>query len=96
MTVVVNTRERYLEELHKDKPWIEAYGSTKYIDMSLPMTHHCLKHDVIWEVTPLKLLTKPGCSMCAKEAIKRQRMQSLIENERIEEMKRVEECLKQK
>ena len=53
-------------------PTIEVVG--KYINAKTKITHHCLIHDVYWDIDPDHLLKKGhGCKECGKKAFRQVR-----------------------
>lgn len=73
------THEEYVEELKIKNPTVEVIG--KYVDAKTKIEHHCLKHDVYWEVAPTQILTGTGCEMCRKDKFKKIRSRSSVEYE---------------
>lgn len=59
------THEEYVKELKVKNPTIEVIG--KYVNAQTKIMHHCLKHDVYWEVLPGNALAGKGCKECMKE-----------------------------
>lgn len=61
------THEEYVEELKVKNPTVEVVG--EYIDAKTKIMHHCLTHDVYWEVLPSDILSGRGCKECKKDKI---------------------------
>ena len=59
------THEQYVLELHEKNPMVEVIG--RYINSSTPILHHCIKHDILWNITPHNALEGKGCKQCKKE-----------------------------
>lgn len=59
------THEEYVKELKAKNPTVEVIG--KYVNAQTKIMHHCLKHDVYWEVLPGNALAGKGCKECMKE-----------------------------
>lgn len=61
------THEEYVKKLSIENPKIEVIG--EYINSKTKILHHCLIHDICWEIAPDKALRrKSGCPECAKES----------------------------
>ena len=58
------THEEYVAELAMKNPNIEAVG--RYVDAKTKISHHCLIHDVYWDIQPSNALNGHGCEMCKK------------------------------
>ncbi len=61
------TQEQYIEELKKRNPMVELVG--EYTDTTTKTKHHCLTHDVYWDVMPSSVLAGKGCKLCHGERI---------------------------
>ena len=61
------THKEYIEELNIKNPTIEVVE--EYINASTKIKHHCLIHDIYWEIAPASALQGKGCSMCRNEKI---------------------------
>lgn len=60
------THDEYVKRLSNENPSIEVID--EYITAKTKILHHCLIHDVFWEIAPDKILRrKSGCPKCAKE-----------------------------
>lgn len=59
------THEEYVVELAMKNPTIEVVG--KYVDAKTKITHHCLLHDIYWDVLPSNALAGKGCKECMKD-----------------------------
>lgn len=60
------THEEYIIELSIKNPNIKVVE--KYIDAKTKIKHHCLIHDIYWNVTPDNALRNKGCPQCRNEA----------------------------
>lgn len=58
------THEEYVEELAIKNPTVVVLG--EYVDAKTPILHHCLMHDVVWNITPSDALRGSGCYECRK------------------------------
>ena len=61
--------EEYVEELAIVNPTVEVID--EYIDNQTEILHHCLIHDVYWNIRPANALMGKGCPECHKERIGR-------------------------
>lgn len=61
------THEEYVAELAIKNPTVEVVGT--YVNAKTKIMHHCLIHDVYWDITPDNALHGAGCEMCRKEKI---------------------------
>lgn len=59
------THEEYVTELAIKNPTVEVVG--QYVDSYTKILHHCLIHDVYWDVLPPNALKGKGCKECTKE-----------------------------
>lgn len=59
------THEEYVAELAVKNPTIEVVG--KYVDAKTKIRHHCLIHDVYWDVLSSNALKGKGCKECMKD-----------------------------
>ena len=62
------THEEYVAELAIKNPTVEVIG--KYVDAKTKITHHCLIHDIYWEISPSNALRGNGCEKCRRDKIK--------------------------
>lgn len=68
------THDNYIQDLAIKNPNIEVIG--EYINAKTKILHHCLKHDVYWEVAPDDVLHGRGCKQCGKEKCRNSRLKS--------------------
>ena len=68
------THEEYVAELAIKNPTVEVVG--QYINSETKITHHCLKHDVYWEIKPNNALQGKGCKECQKEKYREKRVKT--------------------
>lgn len=61
------THEEYVAELAIKNPTVEVVG--RYVDAKTKILHHCLLHDVYWDITPSGALQGNGCELCRREKI---------------------------
>lgn len=61
------THEEYVKEVSVKNPTIEVIG--KYIDAKTKILHHCLIHDIFWNISPSNVLRGRGCKMCGSEKL---------------------------
>ena len=61
------TQEEYVNELRIKNPTVEVIGM--YVDARTKIKHHCLIHDIYWDIAPTNALKGNGCSECHKERI---------------------------
>lgn len=61
------TQEQYIEELKIKNPTIEVVG--EYSGANTKITHHCLIHDIYWDIKPDNVLRGQGCELCRREKI---------------------------
>lgn len=61
------THEEYVEELKIKNPNIEVVE--QYINAKTKIMHHCLIHDVYWEIQPSNVLCGNGCPRCKAERL---------------------------
>lgn len=60
------SHEEYVKRLSIKNPKLKVVE--EYIDAKTKILHHCLTHDIIWKVTPDKVLSRgSGCPECAKK-----------------------------
>lgn len=59
------THEEYVAELAIKNPNVEVVG--EYDGAHTKIMHHCLIHDVYWEIKPHNVLHGQGCPKCGKE-----------------------------
>ena len=59
------THDEYVVELAMKNPTIEVVS--KYVDAKTKITHHCLLHDIYWDVLPGNALAGKGCKECMKD-----------------------------
>lgn len=77
------THEEYVEELKVKKPYIEVIGT--YINAYTKITHKCLTHNIVWDVSPHNILKSCGCELCAK--IEREQARRKTHDEYVKELK---------
>ena len=63
------THDEYIEELKIKNPAVEV--AEKYIDAKTKIKHHCLIHDIYWEISPSNVLKGIGCKECQKDKIRK-------------------------
>lgn len=61
------THDEYVQELLMYNPNIKVLG--KYITSKIPITHHCTKHNISWDVSPVSVLLCGGCPTCHYEKV---------------------------
>ena len=61
----IKSHEQYVRDLYIKNPDIEVIG--QYINSSTPITHHCLIHDIYWEISPNNALNGRMCPECSKD-----------------------------
>lgn len=59
------THDEYVDELKIKNPTVEVIE--EYVDAKTKIMHHCLIHDVYWEMLPGNALAGKGCKECMKE-----------------------------
>ena len=59
------THDEYVAELAIKNPTVEVIG--QYVDAKTKIEHHCLIHDVYWDVLPPNALKGKGCKECMKD-----------------------------
>ena len=59
--------EQYVDELAVKNPTIRVVGN--YINTKTPIEHYCMKHKIIWNISPSNALKGNGCMECGKEKI---------------------------
>ena len=59
------THEEYIKELAVKNPTLEVIG--KYAGAKTKILHHCLIHDVYWDMQPTNALQGCGCKKCQKD-----------------------------
>ena len=59
------SKEEYIKELKIKNPYIEIVG--EYHNANSKTMHHCLLHDIYWEITPNRALNGNGCEECKWE-----------------------------
>lgn len=79
------THEEYVAEVFAINPNIEVVG--KYVGAHTKIRHHCLLHDVYWDIKPHNVLHGQGCGMCQKEKLIKKRTKT--HEQYIEELKNV-------
>ena len=63
------THEEYVQQVAEKAPHIQVIG--QYDGNRTPIKHYCLKHDIIWSVSPFNFLQHPnGCKKCQNEILK--------------------------
>ena len=68
------TQEEYTNELRIKNPTVEVVGM--YVDARVKIKHHCLIHDIYWDIAPTNALKGNGCSECHKERIGKHKQKS--------------------
>lgn len=68
------TQEEYINELRIKNPTVEVVGT--YVDARVKIKHHCLIHDIYWDIAPTNALKGNGCSECHKERIRKHKQKS--------------------
>ena len=68
------THDKYVQDLAIKNPIIEVIG--EYINAKTKILHHCLRHDVYWDVTPDDVLHGCGCKQCRDEKYNKSRSKS--------------------
>lgn len=61
------THEEYMAELAVKNPNVEVVE--KYIDAKTKIKHHCLIHNIYWEISPTSVLQGTGCRLCGNEKL---------------------------
>lgn len=61
------TNEDYLELLASCN--LDIIPLEPYVTMKTPILHQCLKHNIIWSVSPDSILHGHGCKQCGNEII---------------------------
>lgn len=61
------TQEEYISELAIKNPTVEVVG--EYINNKTKITHHCLIHNIYWDMAPSPALRGDGCEICHKKRI---------------------------
>ena len=61
------TQEEYIIELSKVNPNLEVIGT--YTRKKDKIPHRCIKHNIIWDVSPDNALHGVGCKKCLVEKI---------------------------
>lgn len=61
------THEEYVAELKIKNPTVEVIG--KYVGAKTKIEHHCLLHNVYWNMNPTDALKGSGCELCRREKI---------------------------
>lgn len=59
------THEEYVAELAEKNPNVEVIGT--YAGAKTKIEHHCLIHDVYWDVLPGNALKGKGCNQCMRD-----------------------------
>ena len=63
------THEEYVNEVLIINPNIEVIG--EYVNANTKITHHCLKHNVYWDIKPANIVNNgEGCELCRREKIR--------------------------
>lgn len=65
------THEEYVAEVAIKNPNIEVVG--EYIGAHTKIEHHCLLHDIYWDIKPHNVLHGQGCKMCQKDKYHKKR-----------------------
>lgn len=61
------SEEDYIRELAVKNPTVELCDT--YIGNKIPVKHHCMIHDIYWDITPNNALYGDGCKLCCRERI---------------------------
>lgn len=61
------THDEYVAELAIKNPNIEVVG--EYVDAKTKIEHHCLIHNIYWNIQPSNALQGQGCEMCRREKL---------------------------
>ena len=61
------SEEDYIKELAIKNPTVELCDT--YLGNKTPVRHHCIIHDVYWNITPNNALQGHGCNLCCKDKI---------------------------
>lgn len=77
------THDEYVAELAIKNPNIRV--AEQYAGANVPIKHHCIKHNVYWNITPHNALGGNGCRECGIE--KRISSRRKSHNEYVEELK---------
>lgn len=67
----LKTTEQYIQELKDKRPDILLVD--EYKGANVKVKHKCLKHDYVWDVAPVNILSGSGCPKCKSEAITNKR-----------------------
>lgn len=62
------SHSQYVNKVSTINPNIEVIG--RYINENTKILHHCLIHDIYWNITPYSILRGCGCFKCRIEKIK--------------------------
>lgn len=60
--------EEYVAELAIKNPTVEVVG--RYVDAKTKIEHHCLIHDIYWDIKPSDALRGSGCELCRREKLR--------------------------
>ena len=77
------THEEYVYELAIKNPTVEVIG--EYINAKTKILHHCIIHNVYWNIDPSGALQGHGCYECVKDRISASKYKS--HEEYVEELK---------
>lgn len=77
------THEEYVYELAIKNPTVEVIG--EYINAKTKILHHCIIHNVYWNIDPSGALQGRGCYECGKDRISASKYKS--HEEYVEELK---------
>lgn len=71
------THEEYVVELKEKNPNVEV--CEEYIDAKTKIKHHCLIHDVYWDIAPYGALQGNGCEFCRRSKVANFHQKSHVE-----------------
>ena len=78
------TQEEYEQQVQLKAPHVKVLG--KYNGNRSPIQHYCMKHDVMWEVSPFNFLQHPtGCKSCQSEMLEKHHQSIKKSNEQFAE-----------
>jgi hypothetical protein len=73
-TRLLKPLDEYVDALAKENPDLELIG--EYINYNTPTEHHCHKHDVSFDISPMCALLGHGCYRCTSEKCRDNRLKS--------------------
>lgn len=79
------THEEYVAELTIKNPTVEVVE--QYVGAHIKIKHHCLLHDIYWDIKPHNVLHGQGCKNCQKERYSKKRTKT--HEQYVEELKNV-------